>query len=137
MRWGYPRQLLLVPGCIFLLYAAYSQAQWRGFGSSVDNRLNPDDLKALKRGCAKSARSTTARRGRIRGLEQYALGGERDDHRGQAAEPQWHGLSGPYFFHARTWPERGSGQRQGIHMVQNEGRLEDRRLDLTSDIGPT
>ena len=47
MRWGYLRQLLLVPGCIFLLCPAYSQAQWRGFGSSVDNRLNPDDLKAL------------------------------------------------------------------------------------------
>ena len=47
MRWGYLRQLLLIPGCVFLLYPAYSQAQWRGFGSSVDNRLNPDDLKAL------------------------------------------------------------------------------------------
>ena len=95
MRWGYLRQLLLVQGCLFLLCPAYSQAQWRAYGSSVDNRLSSDDLKALKRGCAKSARSTTARRGRIRGLEQYALRRERDDHCGQAAEPQWHGLSGP------------------------------------------
>jgi hypothetical protein len=48
MRWGYLRRLLLVSACIFLLYAAHStHAQGWAYRSSVDNRLNSDDLDAL------------------------------------------------------------------------------------------
>jgi hypothetical protein len=48
VRWDYLRQLLLVSAGIFLLYPACpTQAQGRAYRSSVQNRLNSDDLDAL------------------------------------------------------------------------------------------